>query len=170
MRKLFMTMLLASALLIAAELSAAVKVYMFPEAVVAGSDVFIGDICKIEGPGSSRYLEIAIPAADYADKIIDRNELERFMKSCFNEKITVFGNGTMITFEPEAESGRSAVKEMAVRRGDSVRVVMSSGNITIRLAGRSLTDGAVNDEIEIRLESGKRIRCVVTGQRQARMI
>ena len=170
MRKLFMTMVLASTLLTATELSSAVKVYMLPEAVVSGDDVYISDICRIEGPGSSRYLKIAIPAADYADKIIDRNELERFMKSCFNEKIIVFGNGTMITREPEAEPGKSPVKEMAVRRGDSVRVVMNSGNITIKLAGRSLADGAINDEIEIRLQSGKRIRCIVTGPRQARMI
>lgn len=170
MIRFFYSLLLALAAFNGAELYAAVDVYMLPEAVVSGNDVYVQDICKIEGSGSAKYITLAIPAADYRDNIIDRGELERFLESCFNENVSVFGNGTMVTWNMQNESQKTVSKQKAVKRGDSVQVIVNTGNITIRVAGRSLSDGAINDEIEIKLQGGKRIRCIVTGERQARMI
>lgn len=170
MKRIVFSLALALALVSSAGLYAAVKVYMLPEAVVGGSEVYVQDICKIEGAGSAKYLELAIPASCYGDSIIDRVELESFMKSCFNESISVFGNGTMITWDRVQAAKKETDKMRVVRRGESVQVVVNSGNITIRLTGKSLTDGAVNDEVEIKLAGGKKIRCIVTGERQARMI
>lgn len=170
MRQLVLSCVFVLSLFSGTELFAAVRVYMLPEAVISGENVYVQDICRIEGAGSAKYLELAIPAADFADNMIDRAELERFMKSCFNENLSVFGNGTMISWNPGPDTDNRINKNRKVRRGDSVQVVVNSGNITIRLTGRSLSDGAVNDEVEIRLQGGKRIRCIVTGERQARMI
>lgn len=170
MKRLVYSLLLVLAVFNSAELYAAVRVYMLPEAVISGEVVYVRDICKIEGAGSAKYLELAVPSSDYTDNIIDRAELERYLKSCFNDNVSVFGNGTMISWNLKNESRKTVNKVRAVKRGDSVQVVANSGNITIRLTGRSLSDGAVNDEIEIKLTSGKKIRCIVTGDRQARMI
>ncbi|HPS59533.1 MAG TPA: flagellar basal body P-ring formation chaperone FlgA [Spirochaetota bacterium] len=170
MKRLIFSLVLALSVFNGAELYAAVRVYMLPEAVISGNDVYVRDICKIEGTDSAKYLELAIPAADFGDNIIDRAELERFMKSCFNETVSVFGNGTMITWNIEQDVKNEINKNRVVKRGDSVQVVVNSGNITIRLTGRSLSDGAVNDEVEVKLAGGKKIRCIVTGERQARMI
>ena len=170
MKRLIASLVFALTVFSGAELYAAVRVYMLPEAVISGNDVYVQDICRIEGTGSVKYLELAVPASDYGDNIIDRAELERFMKSCFNENISVFGNGTMITWNLGQDVKKEVNKNRVVKRGDAVLVVVNSGNITIRLTGRSLSDGAVNDEVEIKLAGGKRIRCIVTGERQARMI
>lgn len=170
MKRTVFSLVLALAFCSSARLHAAVRVYMLPEAVIAGSDVYVEDICKIEGAGSAKYLELAVPAACYEDGIIDRVELECFMRSCFNENISVFGNGTMITWDRKQAAKKESDKNRVVRRGDSVQVMVNSGNITIRLTGKSLSDGAVNDEVEIKLAGGKKIRCIVTGERQARMI
>lgn len=170
MKRLVSSLVLVLSVFSGAQLYAAVRVYMLPEVIISGNVVYVQDICKIEGSGSAKYLELAIPAAYYADNIIDRAEVERFMKSCFNENLSVFGNGTMISWDLAQDVKKEINKNRVVRRGDSVQVVVNSGNITIRLTGKSLSDGAVNDEVEIKLAGGKRIRCIVTGERQARMI
>ena len=170
MKRLVSSLVFVLSVFNGAQLYAAVRVYMLPEVVISGNDVYVQDICKIEGAGSAKYLELAIPAAYFADNIIDRAELERFMKSCFNDDLSVFGNGTMISWDRQNESRKTVYKERVIKRGDPVQVVVNTGNITIRLTGKSLSDGAVNDEVEIKLAGGKRIRCIVTGERQARMI
>ena len=152
------------------DLFAAVRVYMLPEVLISGNAVYVQDICKIEGPGALKYLDIAVQPGCYRDNLIDRVELKNFLKSCFNEDVTVFGNGTMISWELKHEIKKEIVTARAVQRGDLVQVLVNTGNIKIRLTGRSLSDGAINDEIEIRLKSGKRIRCIITGDRQARKI
>lgn len=152
-------------------LYAEIKVYMLPEAEVRDSDVSVGDICKIEGSGSFKYISLIIPAGDYSDGIIDQSELKRFLQSSFNETVSVFGNGTRVTKlnSDDDLKQKDTAKSWTIKKGQIVKVEVRNNNITITLTGKSLSNGNVDDEIEVKLVNGKKIRCIITGVKQARI-
>lgn len=155
---------------VCSDLYAAIRVYMLPQAEITGREIFVGDICKIEGPGAGRFLGFTIPPVLYSDSIIDKEELKNILSSVSGENISVFGNGTMIIFSEGTVVKDTSQQLLSIRKGETVRVEMKNGNIIIVLQGKSLDNGSIDDQIDVKLKNGKKVRCIVTGEKQVRMI
>mgnify|MGYP001171289588 CR=1 FL=1 len=170
MRKMAITAMTAVLLLSGAGLSAAIKVYMLPQADNNGEEVHVGDICKIEGTGCNDLPILVLPPSLYSDRIIDRSELADFLSRYYSGNISVFGNGTTVQVLKAAESDKELTPVFSVKRGDRVTVLFEKGPITISMSGNSLGSGGIEDEIDVRLKNGKKVRCVITGDKRVRVL
>ena len=157
-------------LFLSSDIYAAIRVYMLPMAEITGHDIFVRDICKLEGPGAVRILNCIIPPELYNDNIIDKEELKTFLSSDPGENISVFGNGTKIIFSEKNVVKDTEQQLFTIKKGETVRVEMKNGNIIIVLQGKSLDNGSIDDQVDVKLKNGKKVRCIVTGEKQVRMI
>ena len=137
---------------------ARVTIYIIPEVEIVKKNLTLSDIARIDGDPVCKTGSIIIPQAMYRDFVIDRKELNDFLASELSEVFSVYGNGVKVTFKEEDKYLFTASKEVTrflVKKGETVELIVRNKGISIELTGKSMQNGAKDDEINIRLKNGK---------------
>ena len=106
---------------------------------------------------------LAVDDALYADGYIDRRELVELVRPHVDGRVNVYGSGVRVSM---AENG--AVKEeprIVVRKGSPVRFQVVNSIIRVEQSGTALQDGAVGDEIQVKLKGSAVSRGRIVNER-----
>lgn len=145
-------------LLLPLSASARVNIYLFPEVETDKNNLTLSDIAGIEGDQAEQISAISIPKVLYKDFIVDRKELNDFLAVSLNQAFAIFGNGARLTFKKNETTVSEVIKEekpVIVKKGEYVDLVIKNKGISIEMTGKSLQNGTVDDEINIRLRNGR---------------
>jgi len=134
------------------------RIYLLPEVELNKNDVKLGDIAKIEGEDSGKSGDLLLPKDIYQDSLIDRKEINDFLSGKISESFFIFGNGVKLVFSLPDEITIDQEKVAVIKKGQSVDLIVRKGPIIIEMTGRALKDGYENEDVEVRLKSGRIIK------------
>ncbi|HPV43762.1 MAG TPA: flagella basal body P-ring formation protein FlgA [Spirochaetota bacterium] len=151
-------------LLAAAASYADVSIYLFPRVDRGRSPLSVSDLGTIDGDAEAAAVRsLAVDDALYADGYIDRRELVELVRPHVDGRVNVYGSGVRVSM---AENG--AVKEeprIVVRKGSPVRFQVVNSIIRVEQSGTALQDGAVGDEIQVKLKGSAVSRGRIVNER-----
>ncbi len=151
-------------LLAAAASYADVSIYLFPRVDRGRSPLSVSDLGTIDGDAEAAAVRsLAVDDALYADGYIDRRELVELVRPHVDGRVNVYGSGVRVSM---AENG--AVKEeprIVVHKGSPVRFQVVNSIIRVEQSGTALQDGAVGDEIQVKLKGSAVSRGRIVNER-----
>lgn len=146
--------------------SAYTRIYLMSEAEVTGKNVYVSDICKMEGDSTNLISGLAIPPDLYSDNIIDNSELFDFLSRSIDRQLFIFGSGIKIKRCVKAEVAEP-VKVLLIEKGKTVDLSIRKNGIIIEMKGRAMESGFGKDEIEFRLTTGKVVKGRIISEKRA---
>jgi flagella basal body P-ring formation protein FlgA len=141
------------------------RIYLMSDIEVNKENVTVSDICKMEGENINLISEMIISPELYSDDIIDNKELYDFLSAKINDKLFIFGSGVKIKKNNNIEIEQA--RTILIKKGEMIGLLIKKNGITIEMKGRALSSGAENDEIDIRLSTGKIMKGRITADRKA---
>ncbi len=130
---------------------AEVNLYLYPRVDRGRNALVLSDLGRIDGDAETAQIgSIEIADGLFADGYIDRKELLDLVKGHVEGRVNIYGSGVRVSVVEAA-----AVPEeprIVVRRGKAVRFQVVNSHVRVEQAGTALQDGAVGDEIPVKLK------------------
>ena len=158
----------------------ALTVTLPENAVVTAGDVLLGQIAQITGPEEQAEKLAAVsigpaPLAGYQRPITIGLVSLRMRRAGWNpdevafagaQKMTLTTPGYLPAQSPTAQSEIPHPRQILVRRGDAVRIVLVYKAITITATGQTLADAAQDEIVQVRMTGSRHTTyAMVTGPR-----
>ncbi len=138
-------------LLTAAALNAEVNIYLFPRVDRGRNPLTLSDMGKIDGDTEAAgAASIPVNDALFADGYVDRRELIDLVRANVEGRVNIYGSGVKVNVV-EKDSVREEPR-IVVRKGNSVRFQVVNSRIHVEQTGTALQDGAVGEEIPVKLK------------------
>jgi hypothetical protein len=138
-------------LLTTAAVYAEVTIYLYPRVDRGKNALVLNDLGTIDGDDEAAKVgSIGIEDTLFADGYIDRKELIDLVRAHVAGRVNIYGSGVRVS---DAVTG--AVQEeprVVVRKGSLVRFQVVSSRVRVEQAGTALQDGAVGEEIPVKLK------------------
>ena len=152
-------------LLMGSPLFSYTRIYMIPDYISPDNEVVLSDICRIEGTESSRLNGLKIPEEVYRDGIIDRRELQSVISARLSGGYFILGNGVNLKIGSPEDSEIAGDRKIILKKGYPVKIVIRNRSIKIEINGKSLSDGALGDEVMVYLKNGRKVRGKILNSR-----
>jgi hypothetical protein len=148
---------------------AELNLYLYPRVEYKAGSVSMSDIANIEtdtGP-AGRIEGIRIDESFFSDGYLDRKEITDILKGCFDGPFNIYGSGVRVV----KAMGDAAVRDSraVVRKGAVVRFQVVNSVIRVELTGTAMGDGAVGDEIPVKLKGSAVSRGRIINERVVRL-
>jgi hypothetical protein len=138
-------------LLTSAAAYAEVNVYLYPRVDRGKNSLILSDLGTIEGDDEAAKVgSIGVDDALYADGYVDCRELNALIKAHVTGRVNIYGSGVRVN-----SAGPEAFREeprIVVRKGSLVRFQVVSSRVRVEQTGTAMQDGAVGEEIPVRLK------------------
>jgi len=146
--------------------SAYTRIYLLSDIDMKNENLLISDICKMEGDNIDLISGLIISPDLYEDGIIENRELFNFLQPKLNGQMFIFGNG--INIRKSLFKNQSVKNKIFfVKKGQIIGLLLRKNGIVIEMKGKALGSGTENDEINIRLSTGKIVKGKITGDKRA---
>ena len=146
--------------------SAYTRIYLLSDIDLNGENLLISDICKIEGDNIELISGFVISPDLYKDGIIENRELYNFLQQKLKGQMIIFGNAINIRkISPETQPIKEVI--YLVKKGQTIGLLLKKNGIIIEMKGKALGSGTENEEIDIRLSTGKVVKGRITGDKRA---
>jgi hypothetical protein len=152
-------------LLFAAACFAQLNLYLYPRVECNKGAVLMSDIAKIETDMQSagRIERIGVDASFFSDGYLDRKEIMEILKDSVVGPINIYGSGVRVV----KADGDAVVRDtrVVVQKGAMVRFQVVNAGIRVELMGTAMSDGAVGDEIPVKLKGSTVSRGRIVNER-----
>lgn len=164
--------LLTSAVIVftAIPLFADVKLYLYPRCEFEGQSLKIENIAWVDGDPDSVDLVKKMPLSEniWKDGYVDSREIDFLLRKEPIGLYSVIGNSVRIVKTVGVRAEKEKIEKIAahaVKKGDSVTVIVSSRKITLKTRG-SVSKGAFpGDEVSVELDKKRIVRGILKEDR-----
>jgi hypothetical protein len=127
----------------------------------------MSDIAIIEGPEAVSIYDLEIPDAYVkAAGIIDKSDIYKIISNSGYSGFVIFGNGVRINVRKKSYSLSGSMKDYAVKKGESVDIVVLKNGVRIELQGESLSPGEIGETVRVMAGKKKVLSGTVVGKRR----
>ena len=137
---------------------AELNLYLYPRAESKNGVIVMSDIAKIETDQETagQIGSIAIDDTFFSDGYLDRKEIMDILKGIVSGRINIYGSGVRVV----KADGNAVLHDsrIVVQKGKMVRFQVIHSGIRVELMGTAMHDGAVGDEIPVKLK-GSTVSC-----------
>lgn len=166
-----MKVFLSIILLVAAATAswADLSIYLFPRVERGRGSLVLSDLGTIEGNAAASGIgSIVIEDGIFADGYVDRKEIVDLVRPHVEGRINVYGSGVLV----HAGEAAPAVEErrIVVRKGSAVRFQVVNSVVRVGQMGTALQDGAVGDEIPVKLKGSAVSRGRIVSERVVELV
>jgi len=133
------------------------RIYLISDAEISKENLIVSDICKMEGANLDHISNLVISPDLYRDNVVDAKELYDFLSLTLNDKLFIFGSGVRITKKTLIKE-IDLEKTIVIQNGDFVDLSIKKMVLLLKLKGKALKSGCENDEINLRLSTGKIVK------------
>jgi len=154
-------------LLFTVNISADSKIYLLPEVERGGESLKMSHISVIEGSDAGSIYELEIPGSYVKGSgIIDKSDIYEIISGSGYSGFIIFGNGVRINPRVENYSLNVTEKEYAVKKGESVDIVVLKNGIRIELQGESISQGEIGETVRVMAAKKRILTGIVAGKRR----
>lgn len=137
---------------------------MYPQAR-GSANLTLEDVAQVKGNSDAGKMKI--PDELYADTIIERHELLRWLGSEVQGEIKVYGSATRVLSENRQREIRRLRGQWLVESGRSMKVTVNAGAIVIELDGTAAGSGMKGDTIDVTLRGGRKVKAKIISEDHA---
>lgn len=155
--------------LLATACFAEVNLYLYPRAEWRKGSISMSDIANIEADAQSAVGigSIGIQESFFSDGYLDMKEIMDILKNSVDGPINIYGSGVrVVRAEEHAAAPDSSI---VVQKGAMVRFQVVNSVVTVECTGTAMSDGAVGDEIPVKLKGSIVSRGRVVNERVVRL-
>jgi hypothetical protein len=143
------------------------KIYLLPEVEKGNGSLRMSDIAVIEGPEAVSIYDLEIPAAYVKSAgIIDKSDIYEIISKSGFSGFVIFGNGVRVNVRKKSYSLPGSMKDYAVKKGESVDIVVLKNGVRIELQGESLSHGETGETVRVMSGKKKVLSGTVAGKRR----
>ncbi len=153
------------------ELGARVTLYLYPSFAFKNKSqkiISLYEIARIESPREVFDYVNTIKLANnlYSKGAIERDDLYRYLKSKIKDEIVIIGNAVTVVSPSDISYNQRQRTKYAIKSGDAVQVILTKGNIQVRIKGKAMKKGSIGDTIPVRIRNKKIIQATIKSVNQ----
>jgi hypothetical protein len=148
---------------------AELNLYLYPRAESKNGVIAMSDIAKIETDleTAAQIGSIGIDDSFFSDGYLDRKEIMDILKDTIAGRINIYGSGVrVVKVDSDAAPHDSRI---VVQKGKMVRFQVINAGIRVELMGTAIHDGAVGDEIPVKLKGSTVSRGRILNERMVEL-
>ncbi|MBP7738153.1 MAG: flagella basal body P-ring formation protein FlgA [Spirochaetes bacterium] len=150
---------------------AEVSMYLFPQVERGRNPLVLSDLGTIEGDTATAGIgSIVIEDSVFADGYIDRKEIIDLIRAHADGRVNIYGSGVRVHVSEVPDTGTGDERRIVVRKGSAVRFQVVNSIVRVGQMGTALQDGAIGDEIPVKLKGSAVSRGRVVSERVVELV